>query len=394
MTRGVFYHVTGITLPGILGSANWIALIVEILMITFFVQEGKRKRNMNILLALLLTLYIFLVTLTNIKTNNYVGHWVLFATIIPAIILLRINFDNIDMLKLLKKFLVIFNSVLYFFFIIGIADFFFGGIVNNFLQNYLYDKSWARTVAIENEAYGFRMFTVIGTPLMNAFYALVMLSLNTIYQKLTGSFVGNRILIYCVSMLAIFVTGSRTALFLGVAIIVVTELFDKLKLNKVLLLLSVFFILINTALFQDTVGNRLNLGFMNDADARYKLFQMYLDNDFGAIKFFSGGGYNFSRVLTSSIDDNMTTLNFEYPILMFAYDYGILATALYFVMFFIIPVRYLNKRKQYYIVAMYCSLFGFLQTCNMVAQFYDFNLQLGFIIVIITQSVNQVQDKK
>lgn len=394
MTRDVFFHVTGITLPGMLGSANWIAIIAEIIMLAIVVQEGRRKRNKNSLLAVILTLYTLLVTLTNIVAHNYIGHWVLFASIIPAIILLRINFDNIDMLKLFKKFLIRFNFVICFIFIVGITDFFLGGIVNNLIKNYLYDESWAKMVSIENEAYGFRMFTVIGTPLMNAFYALVMLSLNAIYKKLTGSIVGNRSLIYGVSILAIFATGSRTALFLGVAIIVVTELFDKLRLYKVLFLLSVFFILINTALFQDTVGNRLSLGFMNDTDARYQLFQMYLNNDFGKIKIFSGGGYNFSRVLTSSLDDNWTTLNFEYPVLMFLYDYGIVATVLYYVMFLILPIRHWIKQKQPYIVAMYCILFAFLQTCNMSAQFYDFNLQLGFIIVIITQSVNQVRAKR
>lgn len=394
MTRGVFFHVTGITLPGMIGSANWIAIIVEIIMLGIVVQVGRRKRNKNSLLVVILTLYTLLVTLTNIVAHNYVGHWVLFASIIPAIILLRINFDNIDMLKLFKKFLIKFNFVICFIFIVGIADFFLGGIVNNLIKNYLYDESWAKTVTIENEAYGFRMFTVIGTPLMNAFYALVMLSLNAIYKKLTGSIVGNQSLIYGVSILAIFTTGSRSALFFGVSIIVISELFDKLRLYKVLFLLSVFFILINTPLFQDTVGNRLSLGFMNDTDARYQLFQMFLNNDFGKIKVFSGGGYNFSRVLTSSLDENMTTLNFEYPVLMFLYDFGILATTLYYVMFLILPIRHWIKHKQPYIVAMYCILFAFLQTCNMSAQFYDFNLQLGFIIVIITQSVNQVRAKR
>lgn len=394
MTRGVFFHVTGITLPGMLGSANWIALIAEIIMIYIVLQNGSWKRNKNSLFAIILTLYTMLVTVANIVANNYIGHWVLFATIVPAIILMRINFDNINMLKLFKKFLLNINFVLCFIFILGIADFFLGGIINNLLKNYFYNKSWGKMVTIENQAYGFRMFTVIGTPLMNAFYALVMLSLNAIYKKLTGTIVTNQILIYSVSILAIFATGSRSAFFLGVAIILVSELFDKLRLYKILFLLSIFFILINTSLFQVTVGNRLSLGFNNDTDSRYQLFQMFLNNDFGKIKVFSGGGYNFSRVLTSSVDDNSTTLNFEYPALMFLYDFGILATALYYAIFLILPIWYWIKLKQLYIVVMYCFLFAFLQTCNMSAQFYDFNLQLGFIIVIITQSVNQVRNKR
>jgi hypothetical protein len=394
MTRGVFYNVTGITLPGMFGSANWIAILAEIIMLTIVVQDGKRKRNNNTLLLVVLIIYTFLITLTNFLAHNYIGHWMFFASILPGIILMRINFDNIDMLKLLKVFLIKFNYVVSFFFIVGIIDFFIGGIVNNLLKNYLYDESWTKMVTIENEAYGFRMFTVIGTPLMNAFYALVMLSLNVIYKKLTGSFVGNKNLIYGVAILAIFATGSRTALFFGVAIVVISELFTKLKLYKVIILLSVFLILINTSLFQETVGNRLSLGYMNDQDARYQLFQMFLNNDFGEIKFFSGGGYNFSRVLTSSIDDDWSTLNFEYPVLMFLYDFGILATFLYYVIFLIRPIRLWIKQKQTYIVAMYCFLFAFLQTCNMAAQFYDFNLQLGFIIVVITQSINQVRTKR
>ena len=140
---------------------------------------------------------------------------------------------------------------------------------------------------------------------------------------------------------------------------------------------------VNTDLFQETVGARLKLGFNNENDARYMLWTMFTENKFGSLQLFSGGGYNYSRSLTGSLYSYATSLNFEYPILMFAFDYGIVATILYYLIFLAAPCIKLLSEKKKFALFSYCIIFAFLQTCNISSQFYDFNLQLGFIILVL-----------
>lgn len=390
MVRESFLYALGIQFP-IYGYLNWIAIISEIIFIGLFFRSSQI--NFSIKNFLLLVIYAIIVYTSNSLQQNNIGHYVFFATILPAILLSFINYSRINILNLMRSFLKVYNPVIGIILVIGVLDYFIGGLFNNFLKSYFYNDLWSEMVDIENKYNKFRMFTIIGTPLMNAFYALVLLCMNLVYKKLSGSMIGNQILIYLISISAIIATGSRAALFISIAVIIVSEFYGKVYTSRLVLLLIGSLILLNTSFFQETAGNRLNLGFNNDSDARYQLFQLFLNNKFGEINYFSGGGYNYSRELTSSITKSQTMQNFEYPILMFLYDYGIVATIIYYFFFLLLPILAMVKFRQRYYLFIYCSLFAFLQTCNMTAQFYDFNLQLSFVFILIAQSVNQVKRK-
>lgn len=390
VVRSSFTHVTGISLPGLWGALNLPAIIAVLLIIVLFTHRYKlNKKNVRLFYFLVLFLYIALVTYSNEKNGNEIGKWVLYGSIIPGVFMCGFKYDTVNFKDLFNKFLKIMNVAFYTIFAIGIMDYFLGGIVNNFLAERLSDEGWAAMIRGENATYGFRMCTIIGAPLMNAFYALVMMGLNAVYKRTTGKAVFNLYVTYIIGMLTIFLTGSRTALLLGVVLIAFCELKEKWAMGKIFLLVMAFAVLINTQLFQETVGARMKLGFMNETDARYSLWLSFVNHKYGRLNMFSGGGYNYSRELTATALSK--TMNFEYPVLMFLFDYGIIATILYYVIFLIYPIIRLVKRKQFFMIFSYCILFVFLQTCNITAQFYDFNLQLGFIILIFTEFADQIE---
>ena len=390
MTRDVLINITHFDF-GILSNVNWIGIISEIFLLGFVF--GTSKRIMYTHRLFVMAIFILLVTLSNNSLNNNVGHWMFFASMLPAIILMQIPLNAINFLELFKKFLITFNFIFLITFVLAILDYLNNRSVNTYLKDELYNRQWAEMISIENEAYGYRMFTVFGTPLMNAFYALLLLSLNLIHRRITGVYTGSKILIIGVSIITIVLTGSRAALFLAVTLLVISEMNGKLKLGRTFPIIISLLILFNTNLFNNTIGVRFSQGFNNENDARYMLVQMFINSDFEKIHFFSGGGYNYSRKLTSSISGSSSSLNFEYPVLMFLYDYGILSTVIYYFFFLLVPILYFLRSKQGYFLFVYCILFAFLQTCNLTAQFYDFNLQLGFVFLLISSLANQMQRK-
>lgn len=384
VVRGSVYQVTGITLPGLLGSINLFAIIALVGLLFLETKSGSIYSNrVSWGVLLLIAIYAVLCINSNYNgVNGRLGNWVVLASILPGMLLSAIRFEPGELYNTMEKTLKIINVIFLSLFVIGIMDYFMGGIVGNFIADYLSDESWARMIRNENSTYGFRMVTLVGSPLMNAFYALVLLVLNVTYTKYTGRKIIGKSFLYIITGVTIVLTGSRTALICAAAFILVSEFLDKWGVARIIIILIVFGIFINTNLFQETVGARLKLGFNNENDARYMLWIMFTENEFGALKLFSGGGYNYSRSLTGSLYSYATSLNFEYPVLMFAFDYGIVATILYYLIFLVVPcIRLLSEKKRFALFS-YCVIFAFLQTCNISAQFYDFNLQLGFIILL------------
>ena len=377
--RNSIYAFTGINLPGMVGTLNLIAIIALFYLIF---HHGIKKTKGNFILLLVIMLYVFLTAISNFRSVSEVSQYVLWGSILPGMLVSLMDSEKIQWDSFFRSFLKSVNIILILVFLLGIADYFLGGVINSFLANYMSDENWAMMIRRENEVYGFRMCTILGAPLMNAFYALALLVMNTVYAKKYKKWLIPVAVLYGVTMMTIFLTGSRTALVLGVAYIAFSELAGKWGILRIIFLVGVFIILINTPVFQETVGNRLQIGFMNESDLRYKLFSMFMDNKFGKIKWFGGGGYNYSRYLTSSLSSVKS--NFEYPFLMFAFDYGIISTVFYYIIFCVVPLIKFVREKKFIIVSSYIVLFAFLQTCNIVAQFYDFNMAMGFIIALFT----------
>ena len=385
VVRGSIYQLTGITLSGLLGSINLFAIVALVGLLLLEIRSGSiYSKRVSWEVLLLIIVYVALCVNSNYNgINGKLGNWVVLASILPGMLLSATRFEQDELYNPVEKTLKIVNAIFLSLFIVGILDYFMGGVVGNFIADNLSDESWARMIRNENSTYGFRMVTLIGSPLMNAFYALVMLVLNVTYTKYTGKELIKKGILYCITGITIVLTGSRTALIFAAAFILVNEFLEKWGVARIIAIVLIFAVFVNTDLFQETVGARLKLGFNNEIYARYMLWTMFTENKFGSLQLFSGGGYNYSRSLTGSLYSYATSLNFEYPILMFAFDYGIVATILYYLIFLAAPCIKLLSEKKKFALFSYCTIFAFLQTCNISAQFYDFNLQLGFIILVL-----------
>lgn len=388
--RSSVFTVLGISATSLIFSVNLIALFCFAIIGVRYVSKPIPKKISTGILSVLIIAYMILTLIAN--DTSKLGRYVIIASILPGMFLLLPDYRKTDIKFVYKKILRIFNIVFGTLFVIGMFDYFMGGSINEFIATYLSDDNWALMIRSEMSTYGYRIVTILGSPLMNAFYALMLMVLNVCYEKMYEESVTNKYIIYILSVIAIFLSGSRAALLFGVLFILISELLQKYGFVKILVVLFAFAILINTPLFQETVGNRLNLGFMNQSDARYQMILQLQNKAFGSPRLFSGGGYGYSRKLTSSATS--LTSNFEYPILMFLYDYGIVATVLYYAIFGVYPLIMFFKYQSKWLAFGYYILFGFMQTCNPIAQYYDFNLEFGFLIVIMIETARRCSTRK
>lgn len=328
-------------------------------------------------------LYVLSIMVSNIINGNKVGLNVLCFSLFPAFLFIilfynqKYNFENIFVV-----FLKIYNIVVGTILLLGILDYFIGGRINNILAMHFSSPSWAKMIITENLTFGYRMCTIIGSPLMNAFFALAYIVLNNINNCYRENKKWIILVIDMFGLVAIVLTGSRVALLLGVFFVFVSLMKGAKSIKKILILICTLIFLtyfLTSDFFQNTIGVR----FANNlaVDGRFKMLENAIEGEYGAIGILTGGGYNYSRILTSA--GAAATQNFELPLLMFLFDYGVFATIIYYVFFGLFPCVMLIRNKNYYELLGYIMLFLHLNSSNILAQKYDFNLMLGFIIVVI-----------
>ncbi len=377
--RKVLFGVLGISLPWWIADMNLIAAAAVILLVIFCINDELNVSKLFLMFAVFgfgglafLSNYYSSVTLS---TREY-SYFLLFLSLLPGMVLLIPDYRSVDFHLVFKRFLQIYNVFFGLIFVVSILDYFLGGMIRDVIIGYAYDMSGSD--AIRGQAY--RLYTVSGPPLVNSFYGLAMMVMNKLYAKKYDEVLIPLPLVYALAFVAILLTGSRTAFLLAIVFMLFAEFVENLGVGRIVFIIIALLIIVNTPFFQDTIGYRLEQGIMNQSDDRYKLFVRMMSGDFGVPGIFIGGGYNFSRELTAVW--YATYLNFEYPLLMFLYDYGILATVLYYGVFLIYPIFRMLRNKGFFACIGYGIVFVYLQTFNGLAQNYDLNLEMGFFALL------------
>ena len=357
-----------------IGNINFLA-VLNIILFLMLVKKPVKDYKMVIFICV----YLVLACLSNFLNNKMVGIELIMISVFPGMLIAVLNESTVK-IDAVDKWLYCFNTVYIIVFSFGILDYFLGGRINVFIAQNMSSDSWSQMILSENRVNGFRMCTILGAPLMNAFYVLVFVVINRLFALYYKELL-NKWFVYIFAFIVIALTGSRTAIILLMVCALVFELKAKLGVFRIAIIILLFILLINTRLFQDTIVRRLQLGFIDPNSGRYQLLLNVINGQYSKIHMFIGGGYNYSRQLTAT--SNTVTRNFEFPFLMFAYDYGIISTILYYLVFLVYPVIIVVKRKCYMLLFSYMILFLCLQTFNGLTNFYDLNIGLGFIVLVI-----------
>jgi hypothetical protein len=147
-----------------------------------------------------------------------------------------------------------------------------------------------------------------------------------------------------------------------------------------------------TPLFQENLLKR-HLSILKTGDfseGRNEIFKRIASGQVEPPNFFIGGGLSYSRQVAQ---ENISDINsFEYPIIMLAYDVGILGTVLIYTVIFIIPCWVFLKNRRMFLLIAFLALLLYMNGHNDIANYTDGMGQFCFIEMILINLVYRLKE--
>lgn len=368
-------------------SSNLYYNIPILLIVIKVIFDKKIKKDKRFYVsAVILFIYIILITRINNKSIGFYFNPI-FNYIIPIILLSfrDIYKDKVQILKLIK----IFNIFIILITIFGILDFITRYKLNYLIQSFIGENGIKDLMNTMISYGGYRLFTIWGHPLAMAQYYIIYFILNWHANKY-GKIKNNMFLITCIYMIGIVLTGSKMALIVSIIIIIIYSSRNNnvyLKLASICFILSISLILINTEFFHINIVQRIETAMQSGDITNGRIGSIKSVKQVGIEpKVFSGGGYNFSRKIT----DIAKTNNFEVPLLMLWYDYGLFFTLwLFYITMGKIWIK-LVVCKEYLSLGLITLFIIYINTYNGLV--YGDNLMRAVLTITICNSF--IQDTK
>lgn len=281
-----------------------------------------------------------------------------------------------------KKFMKALNVVCIILFIIGIFDYLSGAVIQTYCaQHNVYDIEFTNLILMERLYGVYRYYSFLGFPLTTAWYFLIFYALNIMYNRYFGKML-NEYLVILITLVGLVLCGSRTALVIGLFLLIFLNN-RKHKSSFFLLLSTLSAGLALTPLFQNNLMKRFMIG-MDSGDfsgGRNEAFLRVVNGYVNQPPIFNGGGISYSRQITLGMGGLINS--FEYPLLMFAYDWGIMGTILIYTLILIIPGLICIKNKSYFLLMLFGVIFLYMNGHNDIANYTDYLGQLCFFAMII-----------
>ena len=312
------------------------------------------------------------------KNMNYYA--LMITTLIIPLFFSTLRLDKKTAFKLFDKFLFVFNILCIVLLISGVADYITNGQVQYLLARYLIKGEFSDLIMLQRESGTYRFYSFIGHPLSNSKYFLIFFSLNNIYSKFYGSKI-NKYLVTFVSILGITLSGSKSAMVIGLFLIIFCSELKKYKWVYYLISAVISVSIYYSPLFQDNLMQRYIDGYKSGdiSTGRNELLLKWVKSDIKKPRLIIGGGGGYSREISKSFDYG---INFEYPLIMLAYDYSILGVIIIYAVIFINPIISFIKSKNFFILANFIAISIFVNGNNGIANFSDDMAKLCFIIML------------
>jgi len=358
-----------------LGTINFFAIII--ILYCFNTKRILILRNNR--LSILLFFIILCMISFSVGRSHFNNIPAYFLTLILPMLLMNCNFKNINWQAFFRKFLIFFNTFTYIILVYGFLDYILGGAINAWMCDHFFIESIVDSItSIYNTNY--RLVTPWGPSLFNAFIFIVFLIINTIDNTKNIKSQFRMYWIYIVTMFGIVLCGSKVALICVIFYIAVTRFEEKNKVLNILLTSLFLFVIFSSDFFQENIWRRIIEQYISGdlTTGRSYIISFIFSGKIELPGIFFGQGAGYSRALSSQLNTLFgTATNFEYPLIMLAYDYGIIATLIYVYLMFIFPIVSLFQKKNkvmawgYLVIVIYLNSFNGLADLN-----YDFNYKL------------------
>lgn len=295
-----------------------------------------------------------------------------------------------ELMKALRIVLLLFNMLIVLLLGVGVIDFLSGGSVQLWMASTIYNGvELGELIHVERAIGVYRYYSFVGHPLANAHYFLMFFILNHIYAK-HDRFLLHKMLITFVMMFGLILSGSKTALVLGLFLVLFCSRMKKNKLLYYIGLVVIIVVLFNTPLFENNIKQRYLSGIQSGdiTSGRNELLQTLVNSRADHPDLLLGGGSGYSREVARSLNGNI--FNFEYPLIMLAYDYGITGTAVIYFLILFYPAFVLVRNRNYYEFILFMILTALANSNNGLANLgSDALAQLCFVFFVFRNLGNK-----
>ena len=348
MSQGIRGRLNSITNTSIFNYH----LIPIILIILMFIKRSNKVSKKNFILIFSIIGFIGI----GFIANRYSISQLIRTTIgfILPLLMLLINYKDVDTNYLLRKIVKTFNIF----------------ISITFLIQIIMSIKYGRTGGI------------VGHPLTSGWYYGIFISLNCIYYKYFESkkdlFIIKDILI---ALIGTVLASGRISLI----IVIILSLLYAISCcrNKVIpyvILPIILIVFLSTSIVDKYIWEkfRATASWGDITNGRLlgiremKFFNVYP-------KFFTGKGVGYSNYISQYLFE---VVNFENPIIMFSFDYGIITAIMLLIVSFIYPVQNFIRSKNILLAINFTAIFIIPFTYNGLAETVGIFIVLIFIIYI------------
>lgn len=328
--------------------------ILPLIVILYLIIRKKELKTNNIIIIIIITGIYFL----NYNFNKYeIERFIrgLFTFILPLYIFI-IPANDVNMKFVIRKCCSIMNILIYISFVYSV----FLVLSNNI--NFMEDM---------------RTGSIIGHPLTAAWYYVIFLSLNFISCKYIAKKKDIFILINIViSVIGTTLAAGRIGLLFSIILgIYYAYSCIESKVIKYILIPIFFIAFIFTPIVNDIIWQKFR-DTISVGDISNGRLWAIREMSFYSIKpfVFKGGGIGYSNYISNYV---LGTFNFENPILMFAFDYGISTVIILVILTIIIPViKFSNKRE-------HIILFNFICMCIIPYTYNGLAESTGLFMILV-----------
>lgn len=339
-----------------------------------FIRNIKNIEIINIVI-LFITVMIYLITSIFYEKSLTNIFGVIFLYIVPLSLIL-IKVDKITFKYIFKYTLIILNIIIIILTVILLLDSIFGIDITLKLSQFMSEGTQKQIIANSLYVNGKRMYSFMGHPLFNAQLYLMFFILNILYNKYLKKH-KYMLIVFIITALGISATGSKTG-FILFSITTLTLFENNTKYKKILIIIIGILIAFKLGLFDTVIGRFLEGSITTGRSEKWSEIQSM---NLYPLRFFLGYGRGFTFKFNDYID--WASAAFEYPIRMFALEFGILMSLLIYIFIFIIPVIKLFKKKYLTLLFSYGIIFFDINTYNGLACTGDKMIILCLFIFLI-----------
>lgn len=358
---------------------NVIFLAVSVfLLVTLFCLK---RLSVSVFFAALALLFIGIV-INLLNAVNLFQHLVFYINMILPLTMTGLLFQKNVAVSAFSTFLKIFNFVMMITICFGVIDMLTDGQIQHFMIQHIFPKRLAEIVLTNYHNDAYRFYFIFGHSLTITWYVLLFFSLNIIHARYLEPIMPS-LVVTLITLMGLIVCNSRTGLVIGLVMILLFSKPQKYQLLYYTIMIVVVATILALPLVQDNITSRFSNAVESNSfsGGRNEALNMVLNGYIDSPKLLDGLGPSGSLAVTKELGGFIKS--FEYPLIMFMYDYSIIGTALLYYIITLRPIGKLIKKRLYLIAGLFISMMLFLNGFNIMVTYTDYFAQICFVVMLL-----------